>query len=249
MIPAVSVEAANPPAAPLPAAGSRAMSRMDEALTRAQWQPVLFGQASRTSLLALDADWACARYVVRLHRNHGFDAVASALAPYAAWNRLAFDFRAGGYDDTLTFAEAGDGDAELVWLDTARLTGLPAPKLATWLIARLRALRAKTVNPILLAAWPLDDEAAARIADADITGVHVADLARLARELGDGWVSDGGAPAFSGSRLTNRAALLAARALGCSWLPACVCPPVKAVAVDADGTLYAGVLGEDGPQG
>jgi FkbH-like protein len=47
--------------------------------------------------------------------------------------------------------------------------------------------------------------------------------------------------------LSDAACLRAARALGLVHLPAALGPRLKAVVVDLDHTLYAGVLGEDGP--
>jgi FkbH-like protein len=49
--------------------------------------------------------------------------------------------------------------------------------------------------------------------------------------------------------MSARAAVLAAQRMGLRWLPALVAPPIKALAVDLDMTLYHGVLGEDGPAG
>jgi FkbH-like protein len=53
----------------------------------------------------------------------------------------------------------------------------------------------------------------------------------------------------SGSRLSDAASILIARELACRWIPAAVAPRLKAVALDLDDTLFAGVLGEDGPEG
>jgi FkbH-like protein len=49
--------------------------------------------------------------------------------------------------------------------------------------------------------------------------------------------------------LSDAACVLAARALGMVWLPAVLGPRLKAIVLDLDNTLYAGVLGEDGPEG
>ena len=37
--------------------------------------------------------------------------------------------------------------------------------------------------------------------------------------------------------------------IGLIWLPALLDESIRAVVVDLDGTLYRGVLGEDGPSG
>ncbi|MCS6921964.1 MAG: hypothetical protein NZM07_08650 [Elioraea sp.] len=41
----------------------------------------------------------------------------------------------------------------------------------------------------------------------------------------------------------------AARALALRWMGSLALPPIKAVALDLDGTLHHGVLGEDGVAG
>jgi hypothetical protein len=183
---------------------------------------------------------------VRVHRNHGVEPVTSATSCYAAWNGLGFDWSIGPYDDTLTFDLQRDADIDVVWLDTGRLAGLGEKGLASWLGARLRALRAQTTNPIVVLAWPLAPADRTSIAQAAISGVHLADLAPLAAGLGARWL-DPRTESISGTRLSNRACLVVARELACRWLPAAVLPPVKCVALDLDDTLYAGVLGEDGP--
>ncbi len=55
--------------------------------------------------------------------------------------------------------------------------------------------------------------------------------------------------ALAGTRLSNSALLLAARELGCRYIPALLLTPLKALVLDLDNTLYDGVLGEDGIQG
>ena len=185
---------------------------------------------------------------MRVHGNHGFGAVATALPAFAAWNRLAVEVVEGGYDDSLSLTMCGDADVELVWLDVAGLTGLAADALQEWLVSRLRALRACTNNPILCLAFPLDQRTRQAIIDAGIPGLHGVDMEAFAAELEDDWL-DPRAAGLSGTRLSNRASLRIARELACRWLPASVLPPIKAIALDLDDTLFAGVLAEDGPQG
>ena len=229
-------------------AGPASVDASNLALTRAEWQPTLFGAPSRAALLSMRPAWACERLRVRVHRNHGFEAVAGAVPAYAAWNCLEFVFSIGAYDDSLAFEQAGDADAELIWLDTQRLSKLPAAQLGGWIGARLRALRGRTLRPILLLAWPLPPETIAGIESAAIPGVHVADLEALRLELQGQW-EDRRLASLSGTRLGNAACVRVARELACRWLPASLRAPMKAVAVDLDDTLYEGVLGEDGPAG
>ena len=63
---------------------SAARARFEAAMIRAEWQPRLFGPVSRAELLKLTPAWPCRGARVRVHRNHGFDAVASAVAKTGA---------------------------------------------------------------------------------------------------------------------------------------------------------------------
>jgi FkbH-like protein len=183
-----------------------------------------------------------------VHRNHGFEPVATAVPPYAAWNRLEYRFTIGAFDDSLSFEQPGDADAELVWFDTRRLSNLSAAELGDWMTARLRALRSGTPRPILLLAWPLPAAAAAAVEAARIPGLLVADLEAMRAQLPDA-SEDRRLASLSGTTLGNAACLCIARELACRWLPASLRPPLKAIAVDLDDTLYSGVLGEDGASG
>jgi FkbH-like protein len=223
--------------------------RVRRALDRAAWQPVLFNAPNRAELLDCIPQWECRKIRVRVHRNHGFEPVSSGAGAFAAWNRYAFDWILGGYDDTLSFDLPGEADVELIWLDVARLSNLADAAVGGWLAGRVRALRATTANPILVLAWPLSQRNVDDLDASGIAGVHVADLHGLAASLEGRWLEPRTA-SISGTRLGNRACLAIARELACCWLPAAIAPSsVKAVAVDLDDTLYRGVLGEDGAAG
>jgi FkbH-like protein len=215
------------------------------ALTRAEWQTSLFGPLSRANLARCAPDWPLHLIRVRVHRNHGFEPVSSACAPFAAWNGLAFAWTLGAYDDSLSFEMTGDADVEVVWFD---MTRVEKSIDASWLADRLGALRASTDHPILALAWPLSASERAGIAKAQIPGLACVDLDPIAAALPTQWL-DERALRLSGTRLSNKACLQIARALACQWLPAVTLPPRKAVAVDLDGTLYRGVLAEEGPIG
>ena len=224
------------------------MNSASSALRRAEWQPVLFDTPNRAALAECVASWSLRPVRLRVHRNHGFEAVSSATGAYAAWNGLRLEWLIGGYDDSLSFDVSGEVDVEILWLDTSRIRGLAEEEMAAWLAGRLRALRAQTTNPILVLAWPVSDANRETIIDAAIPGVYVANLSSLAAALGEQWL-DPRAKSISGTRLGNQACLRVARELACCWLPAIAFAPRKVIAVDLDGTLYRGVLGEDGPSG
>lgn len=226
-----------------------AQAAIDRALLRAEWQSTLFGRPNRARLADCVADWPSRTVHVRAHRNHGIDPVVSAMPAYAAWNGLSYRWSVGAYDDSFAFEpQSPEADVELIWLDTVRLDGLAAGELAPWLIARLRALRSQTTRPIVVVAWPLDQADRDALQAARLPGVEFVDLAPLASAQGSSW-TDARTESISGTRLSNHACLQVARELACRWLPASVIAPVKCVAVDLDGTLYSGVLGEDGSEG
>lgn len=226
---------------------SRPDSPAAHALARALAQPVLFGVPNRAALLACSLPPGRRRIVVGVHRNHAVEPVASACAPYAAWNDIACEWHVGDYDDSLSVVDVPQADVHLVWLDASRIA-LAEDELARWLGTRLQALRARTLSPIVVAAWPLAVSQRERIDTLRLPDVHLADLEPLALELGARW-TDARTATLSGTSLSNQACLRVARELACRWLPAATLPPVKCIAVDLDGTLYDGVLGEDGAEG
>jgi len=226
---------------------STTTSRAADALTRALAQPVLFGAPNRAALLGCTLPARGRTFEVAVNRNHGIEPVTSACAPYAAWNGIAYAWTVGDYDDSLSFGHLPDADVHLVWLDTLRIT-LDEHALVAWLGDRLASLRARTDKPIVVAAWPLTRAQRDAIATLAIRDMHVADLGPLAEMLGPRWL-DRRTEVLSGTPLSNHACLHVAREMACRWLPAAVLPPVKCIAVDLDGTLYDGVLGEDGIAG
>ena len=215
------------------------------AVVRAAWQPMLFGPPNRSDLATCVASWPLQTLRVRVHRNHGFEPVSSAMRAFGVWNALAFDWTIGAYDDSLAFDLRSDAEVDVVWLDTTRIALADGEALGRWIAARLLALRAQTDNPIVVLAWPLDERARAVVDAASIPSTWLAGLAQLESSIGDRWL-DSRAETISGTKLGNRACLHIARELACKWLPAAVLPPRKAVAIDLDDTLYRGVLSEDG---
>jgi FkbH-like protein len=225
------------------------VNSIDWALARAALQPRLFNSPRRFELSSISRpDWPCRLITIRVHRNHGFEAVATATRPYAAWNGLAFNWTIGHYDNGLAFDLATKADIELIWLDAAYLARLDASALAYWLLDRLRALRGATTHPIVVLITSLAAQSREILECAAIPGVHLADLSGMESDVGDRWF-DMRTKSISGTRLSNAACLRVAQELACRWLPACVLPPRKAIVVDLDDTLVRGVLAEDGVAG
>jgi FkbH-like protein len=232
---------------------SAAGNPVEFALFRAQWEPVLFAERpSRLELLKLKAPWALTPLLIRVHRNHSFEHVAAASAPGFAWWGCEAGFLYSDYDDSLSFAFADDKrvQLELLWLDLQRYQGrFGSVELGSWLEGRLTALRAHVSTPIVLATVGEDEELHMRLRQIarGLPGTRVADLRALMAGLGIKFFDERAAK-FSGTRLSDAASVLVARELACRWAPAMLRPRLKAVALDLDHTLYAGVLGEDGDQ-
>jgi FkbH-like protein len=210
---------------------------LEHSLRRMAAQQTLFApRPSRLELLGLSLDSAQGpSRRINIWRNHAIETLLTLAQPYLDWADLALDPWLSGYDDSLSFAEHAPAELELLWLDASRL-----PADADWLAGRIAALRALSRAPILvLGTAPL----AAAGAD-----VQVADLAAVCETAGVPLL-DARLAKVAGSPLSAAAQSAIARELACRWLPALLLPPVKAVAVDLDHTLYAGVLGEDGADG
>ncbi len=159
----------------------------------------------------------------------------------------------GDYDDSLAFSP-GDAQVEIVWLDFERYTQLDHESVAGWLIGRLKALRAGSRAPIIVANDPGQSARARRINDAlanwskATPSTAILDLAAIAEKLGPAFYDDRRS-GLTGTRLSDAACLESARVLGLQLLPNIFLPRIKAIALDLDHTLYSGVLGEDGPSG
>jgi FkbH-like protein len=205
--------------------------------------------------MALEASWSLRKLRVQVHRNHPFEHVLPVLRPLLAYGGFDLETVLGAYDDSLSLAGLERADLELVWLDVTRLRGsLDAEALVAWFGERLAALRSRTSAPILVCDAPGREEAERRwngslaLAVDAIPGARLCPVSSIAAELGSEFHDDR-LRGISGTNLSDAAWVQIARWLGLRWIPAAVSPRIKAIVVDLDETLYAGVLGEDGPQG
>ena len=229
---------------------------MDELTLRLDWQPALFAdEPERSALLRLRAEWPLAPRRICFHRNHAIESTLSVVRPFLEYAGIQPELVVGDYDDSLTLTGAGAGDVEVIWLDYARFAERSNPAdVAVWLSERIEALRARTAAPILVLDWDGPAEGQAEFTERlrerlePLSGVRVADRGGLFERLGAEYF-DLERASVTGTRMSRRAAIHTARLLGTRWLPALLRPRLKAVAVDLDHTLYAGVLGEDGPDG
>ena len=223
------------------------------ALEKAEWQKVLFApRPSRYQLGLLEPHWPLRTIHIQVHRNQPFEFVAGLIPAFAAYADLDVEFSYSAYDDALNFPAHGIADIEIVWLDFDRYAkNLTPDELLDWLFERLGYLRERSPARLLVCNWASTQPAAtsfnqqlnARLAG--IADASVCDQASLLSRLGSDYFDDRNI-ALAGSALSNAACMETARMFGLTWLPAAVHPRLKAIVVDLDHTLYAGVAGEDG---
>jgi FkbH-like protein len=233
--------------------GMPAASATERCLARSQWQPVLFAeQPRRTDLLRLQANWPLRPVRIRVHRNRPFEHLEAVLEKFLAYADLQATIIHSEYDDSLNIAADVSADLEIVWLDYARYRIADDPDgFIDWLVERIGDIRRIGNAPILLADW---DRPTGRFnerlkaATGRLPGVHLCPLSEIAGQLGNRYASQR-LVGLTGSDLTDAAWVEIARHFGLKWIPATLAPPVKAIAVDLDQTLYQGVLGEDGVAG
>lgn len=225
----------------------------EEAMLLFEAQAILFApRPSRLALQELELPSSSRQLVcVNVWRNHAFEPLLPLMPPYFALCGWQVEFRLSGYDDSLMFADRKEADAELLWLDSDRfLASMAIDEWLLWLEGRLRALRSITKAPIIIATW-LDEESKRAqlqlLVDA-LPAVYFADLGRVCREASVP-LRDLRSAALAGTPVANAAQVQIARELACHWLPGALLPPIKAVVLDLDHTLHAGVLGEDGIEG
>jgi FkbH-like protein len=224
-------------------------------LTAVEWlerQDVLFAdRLNRFALMKLGAPGSAPR-TLRVLRNHAFEGVASALAPFLDYADIPMMVRIGDYDDSLQIS-SGDADATLVWQDFSRYPKLANDELAQWIVHRLDEVRARSRGPVIAAAAA---DAGQRYASVNLAldawaartpSAAILKLDAIAVELGPK-AFDEARSGVTGTRLSDAAQLEAARTLAFEVLAGFLAEPVKALAVDLDNTLYSGVLGEDGPE-
>lgn len=224
-------------------------SAIDAALTRASWQAPLFAhQLRRSELLPLTPTWQLHHTQIQVHRNQPFEFVATAMEPFLAFSGLKAEFEFGEYDDSLAFGNVSRAEIQVVSLDFNRYVSMSSSVLVDWLIQRIAHLRSLTTAPILVTNDAgLNDHLNSTLEShiAQLPSVFHCDVAAISKSLGpEFW--DERSTYIAASKLSDRAVLHTAREFGLNWLPATVLPPLKAVAVDLDNTLYGGVLGEDG---
>lgn len=230
------------------------LENLEIAMRRYTAQASLFeARPSRINLLKLDLQTqSCGEVaVVNVWRNHGFEPLQPLIANYSAFRSWPMSFRLSGYDDTFSFSGIQSASVELLWMDSRRLLeNIAFPEWLDWLEDRLVTLRQLSSAPIVLATWLREEVQcqALRVRLEKFPAIYFADLKEACETVGVPLLDDRSAT-MAGTPLSSRAQVVLARTLTCKWLAGVALPPIKAVALDLDNTLHAGVLGEDGPEG
>lgn len=223
------------------------------ALARAGWQNALFATPpSRYRLSQLKPQWPLTPLNIQVYRNHPFEFVAGQVPVFAAYAGFDTHFSYSDYDDTLAFTDTVAGDLGILWLDYSRYdASMEGEQLLDWLLARIARLGELSPAPLLVCnRAPLDERADAfnrRLATRleAVADTFLCDLSAIRKELGDDYFDERNL-ALAGSPLSNAACMELARSFGLEWIPAAIAPRLKAIVVDLDNTLYAGVAEEDG---
>lgn len=201
--------------------------------------PIFAENLKRLDLLKLPVTQGALNIRVSVHRNHSFEMFASVLSSFLNFAGLKADWAYSSYDDSLNFGDFQDADIHLIWIDLSRYK---TADCSDFLQERAEALRKRTNAPILIA--HIGSKHVLNLAG-KVAGVHVWNVEEALAHLKEK-TFDESKTEYSGTRLSGKASLYAARELGLKYIPALLQPSLKALVVDLDNTLYQGVLGEDG---
>jgi FkbH-like protein len=233
---------------------------MNQVIDRLQWQIPLFSPLipKRSVLSALTPTWDCESKQIRIHRNQSFEYIATIVQPYLAYSSWDSIFIYSDYDDSLNWLSLDKSqttDIEIIWLDFDRYSNLFNDlRLIQWLRERIKALRQLTNSSILVSNWISPERCTNDFNQqlsqmvSDLPGVWIYDRSLIYQDLHNKYF-DLRASKLTGTNLSDRASILHGRELACRWIPTLLKPRLKGIVVDLDGTLYQGILGEDGVNG
>lgn len=188
---------------------------------------------------------------VQVWRNHFFEGIADLTTFYASFFGREILLRSKDYDDSLSFDSWTPHDLEIIWLDPTRYAeNMSQVEFVNWLLGRVESLRSQSESPILVLSWGLDEEAAQlmTLGIMQVPGAVYTDVSKGHSANPSGFL-DLRLLSISGSQISARSQVLIARRLALNWIPAMLEPPIKAIVLDLDNTLYRGVLGEETARG
>lgn len=199
-------------------------------------QEMLFEKPLDRSTLLRYRSTAKKEYHVQVFRNHSFEFIAHMMGAYLDYARMGIDFYYSGYDDSFSFWDLNAAaDMVLIWIDATRYH---STSVQEFINERVEALRQRYLGPVLIVSY------GAELSFLQI-GVTVWNLTEVQEQLGTN-ITEERTQSVTGTALSGDAMLAIAKTLGLRYFPALLQPPMKAIVVDFDNTLYEGVLGEDG---
>jgi FkbH-like protein len=221
---------------------------------RLEQQAVIFAkQPGRSTLGRLPPFGGLRAARVGVVRNRPFEFVAKAAGPFAGFAGYELTFDYSDYDDSLSdVAVASGADVVLVWLDYSHYTADGDFDFDAWLGERLSAVRAVTGAPIVLcrpdnAEYEVLNDRLEALAKT-IPDCQTWKIGEIRDALGEGYF-DARMAAVSGDNISGQGVIQLARDFALRIVPRALEPRLKAIILDLDHTLYAGVLGEDGVEG
>ena len=171
---------------------------------------------------------------VSVYRNHAFEGMESMLQVFLKISGLQVEFVYSNYDDSFHFSTLHESnDLNLLWIDFSHYTE------TSWFKDKVKQLKKISPKPILVYYTGAEE--------LDINNEYAICVSsqEVEHELGRAFV-DLEKLEYSGTRLSAKALIKIAQQLGFKYIPSFFRTPIKAIMVDMDNTLYAGVLGEDG---
>lgn len=179
------------------------------------------------------------RYKIQIFRNHSFELIEHTIHAYLDYADMVADFNYSGYDDSFSFTELeANSDLIIIWVDLERYKDVDVNQFFS---QRIVNLRGKYSGPVLIATMG----GSIGIKEPGVTEYS---FGSVEKKLGEKFY-DRNNSEITGTNLSNKAMLLVSQELGLRYIPSLILPPLKAIVVDLDNTLYRGVLGEDGIEG
>ena len=228
-------------------------SRLEVAMSKFSQQEILFTEKlSRIDLGSIKTELKKSNLkLINVYRNHNFESLIPFVELYSSYAEDGYQFNISDYDNSLFFSSFNDNaHLELIWFDFTLIDELKGGDLSEWFIDRVDYLRLLSNKPILiLSVFGNELMPSELVSSLDKKpGVYIVNLAEYLSGQ-NSTIFQERLFKFAGTKISNNAQLILARALALSWLPSIFRPELKAVLFDLDNTLHKGVLGEDGIEG
>lgn len=189
------------------------------------------------------------RGTLSIWRNHAIEPLLPLLEVFLKHSGICFEMAIGEYDDSLWFAPAEGSAAELIWFDLDRLN-LDSHVISDWFVSRIDRVISMSSSPVVVVPVSRDPGLVNAVTGQieKTLGAFCANPSTTCEGFGTPLIDERLSGPL-GTRVSRDAQMQLARALGIHWLPAAVLPHHKLIALDLDGTLHQGVLGDDGING